>query len=53
MNFKMESQNLFFYYQGDGMYRYTIDFQNKMYDCVNAIYFVDEYNNPINQFDKE
>lgn len=23
------------------------------HDCVNAIYFVDEYNNPINQFDKE
>lgn len=23
------------------------------YDCVNAIYFVDEYNNPISQFDKE
>lgn len=23
------------------------------HDCVNAIYFVDEYNNPISQFDKE
>ena len=23
------------------------------HDCVNAIYFVDEYSNPINQFDKE
>ena len=44
MNFKMESQNLFFYYQGDGMYRYTIDFQNKMYDCVNAIYLRKEWN---------
>ena len=44
MNFKMESQRLFFYYQGDGMYRYTIDFQNKMYDCVNAIYLRKEWN---------
>lgn len=23
------------------------------HDCINAIYFVDEYNNPISQFDKE
>lgn len=45
MNFQMESQNLIFSYQGNGMYRYTIDFQEKMYDCVNSINLKKEWNN--------